>query len=252
MAAPPHALTPPQQVVQAEPATLRTAYLERLWAQDDQYREDHRAIDGHAVTLLASIGVTLGLAATASDHFHAAHASTLFAFLLLPGVILIFVAVALLAALLLWRSGKSSEALRWSKLTVPPWAPAGSLDRIFDADEERLVFVRQRVERRRRLFRWGAAAFAVSLVWFGVVVSVGVRTGDISVIAKVESESGTPGPPGRQGEPGQTGSPGRQGLPGPPGREGVPGQTGRAGRPGNPGPPGPRGPVGPPASIEGS
>jgi hypothetical protein len=233
-------LTPPATTSRGDAAAVKTAYLQRVWAETDQQSEEHRAIDGYAVTLLASIGVILGLAATAADHFHAAHASGPFAALLIPGLLLVGAAVLLLVVLLLRREPDNKD-LRHSILPTPPWALAESLDRAFASDETRLDSARMIVARRRRFFRFGAGPFALSLLWFGAVVSIGVQTGEISVITKIESTSGTPGPPGRQGEPGEDGPAGRKGLAGPAGREGVAGQTGRTGQPGAAGPPGPRG-----------
>jgi hypothetical protein len=234
-------LTPAEFSPQLDPASVRIVYLQRLWAEVDQQNDEDRAIDSYAVTLLASIGVILGLAATAADHFHAAHSSLFFASLLVPGLLFVFAATAILGVLL-WRPKMDSEAVRWS--TMPATTPPGlarSLDRAFGADEQRLDIARKNLARRRFAFRLGAAVFAASLFWFGVAVSVGVGTGEISVVAKVESSSVTPGPPGRQGKPGEPGPQGRQGLSGPAGRQGEPGQTGRTGRSGTAGPRGPQG-----------
>jgi hypothetical protein len=233
-----------------DPAALRTAYLQRLWAQGDQQAEEHRAVDAHAVTLLASIGVTLGLAATSADHFHAAvHASPVYEVLLLFGLIIVAAAVLLIVALL-WRRSAVSDRLAWSKLQGAPWHQSAMLDAAFKQNERDLERGRANVDRRRRLFKLGAVAFAIALVWFGGVVCIGVQQGDIKVITKIESTSGTPGPPGRQGKPGQTGQEGRQGRSGPPGRQARPGPPGRTGNPGASGPPGPQGlpgiTVGPP------
>jgi hypothetical protein len=233
------------QPVEVDAPALRTAYLQQLWARDAQQSEAHRAIDGYAVTLLAAIGVTLGLAATAADHFHAAaHASLLFPILLFTGLFLVVTTVGLLLILLvvlLWRRKPVSNPLTWSKLVAPPWTQPAAFDRMLEVEERRLNEAHENLRRHRLWFQRCAVAFALSLLWFGIAVTIGVKTGEIRVISKIESTSGTPGPPGRQGNPGQTGTPGGQGNPGPPGRRGEAGPAGRTGNPGAAGPPGRQG-----------
>jgi hypothetical protein len=226
--------------------------LQRLWAEVDQQSEEGRAIDGYAVTLLASIGVILGLAGTAANHFHAETGST-FAWLLLGGLLFVGAAAFLLITLLAGLTADGEGLRRLGTLRVRrkairhpirgrrPWTSTAALENAFAENEKRAQSAGENVARRRRTFRWGAGAFAAALLWYGAVISVGVKTGEITVITKIESTSGTPGPAGVQGKPGTPGPAGRQGEPGPHGRQGVPGQTGRTGQSGAAGPRGPQG-----------
>jgi Collagen triple helix repeat (20 copies) len=250
-------------VAKVDPAELGVAYLERLWAQDDQQREEQRAIDSNATTLLAGIGVTLGLAATAADHFHAAAHETVFErFLIAAGLFVVAATILLFLALFLgWRGprqgflarllrlGRSDEPISsdkpvtWHTLSGAPWLPA--LEGTFKEEEERLASTRKLVARRRVLLRAGAVAFGLSLAVFGLGVSIGVQVGAIKTVTKIESTSPTPGSQGPEGKQGPRGAEGRQGQPGPPGRQGQPGPPGHQG---NPGASGPRGPQGEPGA----
>lgn len=162
-------------------------------------REEHRAIDGNAVTLLASIGVILGLAATAADHFHTTDASWVWKALLFFGLSILAAAVFLLSVMFLPR-GLGRDPRTW-------WRP-----------RRRYVHPITELETRRRRLRQGVGAFALALIFMGIVVTVGVGTGDIKV-----GGTGGKGGMGGNGGPGGIGGTGGKGGLG--GNGGTAGQT---------------------------
>jgi MFS family permease len=152
------------------------------------------------ITLLASIGVILGLAATAADHFHTDNAAPVWRILLFAGLLILALAVVfLLLAVLLWPRRDEPRPRHVPSASVAMTSAA--LEREFADGEDRLQGGHRRLRRRRRLFRLGVALFVFALIWFGAVVTVGVGSGEI----KVGGTGGKGGMGGRGGNGGNGG-----------------------------------------------